>query len=87
MLYLMSYFSLAEKVGIEPTTYRLDSFAVSIPKLVLREGIEPPSTVCNTVALPLDERSIKLWSPQDSNLDLLLTMQNEKKLLSVSLAG
>ncbi len=33
MLYLMSYFSLAEKVGLEPTTYRLDRFAVSIPKL------------------------------------------------------
>jgi hypothetical protein len=27
--------------GIEPVTYRLDSFAVSIPKLAPRNGLEP----------------------------------------------
>ncbi len=36
----------------------INDVAVSILELVLRKGIEPLSTVCNTVALPLDERSI-----------------------------
>ena len=42
-------------VGIEPTTYRLDSFAVSIPKLVDVSGIEPltysVSSCCTTAVL------------------------------------
>ena len=57
MLYLMSYFSLAEKDGIEPPTYRLDSFAVSIPKLVDVSGIEPltysVSSCCTTAVLSI----------------------------------
>ena len=48
MLYLMSYFSLVEKDGIEPPTYRLDSFAVSIPKLVDVTGVEPMTFTVST---------------------------------------
>ncbi len=58
MLYLMSYFSIRKKLESNQLPIVWIEFAVSIPKLVLRKGIEPLSTVCNTVALPLDERSI-----------------------------
>ncbi len=43
---------------LESNQHVINDVAVSILKLVLRERIELPSTVCNTVALPLDERSI-----------------------------
>ncbi len=34
---------MKRNTGIEPVTYRLDSFAVCIPKLVRLEGFEPPT--------------------------------------------
>jgi hypothetical protein len=40
--------------GIEPVTYRLDSFAVSIPKLVRGKGVEPLTKRWQRLILPLN---------------------------------
>lgn len=50
----------AEKVGIEPTTYRVIEFAVSIPKLVPPRGIEPRSSVLQTGAMTTSAKAAKL---------------------------
>jgi len=50
--------------GNDPRSFDYQSNALPLSyagiKLVLRERIELPSAVCNTAALPLDERSFKL---------------------------
>ncbi len=44
---------MKRNVGIEPTTYRLIEFAVSILELAHPQGLEPRRTVLETVMLPL----------------------------------
>ncbi len=56
-------------VGLEPTTYRLDRFAVSIPKLERRTGFEPVTfclasrctTNCTNAALSKEKVLTKFW--------------------------
>ncbi len=54
----MSYFSLVEKVGLEPTTYRLDRFAVSIPKMERVARIELANKPWQGFRLPLHHTRI-----------------------------
>ena len=54
-------------VGIEPTTYRLIEFAVSIPKLVPPLGIEPSSSVLQTGAMTTSAKAANYLSRPDSH--------------------
>ena len=49
---------LVARAGVEPSLSRLKGQLSFLrrPRVVARDGIEPPSPVCKTGALPLDER-------------------------------
>ena len=69
---------LVARAGVEPSLSRLKGGAPHRKRnarVVPRDGIEPPSSVCKTEALPLDERGRNGQRGRIRTSDLLRPMQ------------